>query len=88
MHQPFDARSTRVRLWTLWVLVSALWTSGTLLRVNRVWVPLVGWHRCMASPWLWISLLAPPLLFALMLGAARRSMLADPADRQRHNYMI
>jgi hypothetical protein len=72
----------------LWFLVTALWTTATLLRVHRVWVPLVGWHRIIAGPWLWISLLAPPLLFALVLAAVRRTVLADRAQRRAHHFMM
>jgi hypothetical protein len=87
VHQPPDARSTRARLCALWWLASTLWTIATLLRVHRVWVPLIGWHRIIAGPWLWISLLAPPLLFALMLGAVRRAAMSNSrAHRRHHDY--
>jgi hypothetical protein len=85
VHQPLDARSTRARLWTVWALVSALWATATLSRIHRLWVPQLGWHRIIADPWLWIGLLAPPLLFALILCATHGSMLADQSDRRHHD---
>ena len=50
---------------SLWVLVSILWTVATLLRISEVWAPLIGWHRIIEGPWLWFSLIAPPLIFAI-----------------------
>jgi hypothetical protein len=66
-------RAVRSRLWTLWVLVSALWELATLLRIRRVWVPQVGWHRLIGGPWMWISFIVPPCLFALILGAIQNA---------------
>jgi hypothetical protein len=56
----------RRRLLTLWVVVTALWTAATLLRIERVWVPRAGWDHVLRQPWLWLSLSAPPLIFALL----------------------
>src|SRR5271155_1572780 len=53
----------------LWVVVSVLWIAATLLRIHRVWVPLVGWQGALAGPWMWISLILPPLMFAVILVA-------------------
>jgi hypothetical protein len=69
LRQPLGGRWIRARLRVLWVLVSVLWTVATLLRISRVWAPRIGWHRIIEGPWLWISLIAPPLIFALILGA-------------------
>lgn len=55
------------RLVSLWVVVTALWTAATLLRVDRVWVPGTGWEHVLHGSWLWLSLGSPPLLFALVL---------------------
>jgi hypothetical protein len=54
------------------MLVSVLWTIATLLRIDRVWVPAVGWHRALGGPWLWITLIGPPLIFALIIGAVQK----------------
>jgi hypothetical protein len=51
----------------LWVVMSALWMVATLLRIHRVWVPLVGWEGALAGPWMWISLILPPVMFAAIL---------------------
>ena len=72
MRQPTHGRATRARLWILWVLVSGLWTVAALLRIDRVWVPLIGWHRIIGGLWIWISLVAPPLIFALVIGAVEK----------------
>ena len=55
------------RFWTLWILVSGLWTIATLLRVHRVWAPQIGSWRILTGPWIWISLIVPPLVFAAMI---------------------
>jgi len=70
MWQPFVDRGSRLR--TLWFLVSGLWTVATLLRVDRVWVPLLGWHRIIAGAWLWCSLIVPPVIFAMIVAAIHR----------------
>lgn len=75
LNEPGSERTNRPRLRTLWVLVSGLWTVATLLRINRVWVPLVGWHRVIEGPWMWTSLIAPPLIFALILAAIHKRTL-------------
>lgn len=64
----------------LWILLSGFWTVATLLRVDRVWVPLIGWRRVLEGPWIWISLIVPPLMFAvplIVLHMLRRAR--DPA---------
>jgi hypothetical protein len=52
---------------TLWVAVSALWIAATLLRIHRLWAPLEGWQSALDGPWIWISLILPPLMFAVIL---------------------
>jgi hypothetical protein len=76
----------RTRLWTLWTLETALWIAATLLRASRVWAPVIGWHRILASPRLWISLAVPPLLLALILRAVRGSISADRSHRRDRSY--
>ena len=66
----------RQPVWTLWAVVSGLWTVATLLRVNRVWVPLIGWHRIISGPALWSSLILPPLMFAVILIVIHRKVAA------------
>jgi hypothetical protein len=60
-------REPAFRLLVLWVLTSGLWTVATILRVYRVWVPAVGLGRAIEGPWLWVSLILPPLMFAAIL---------------------
>lgn len=60
-------REPALRLLVLWVLASALWTVATILRFYWVWVPAVGWGRAIDGPWLWVSLILPPLTFAAIL---------------------
>jgi hypothetical protein len=62
----------QVRLRSLWIVVSMLWTVATLLRINRVWVPMTGWEGVIEGPWMWMSLLGPPLIFALILVAIHK----------------
>jgi hypothetical protein len=68
-------RGTRSRLWRLWALASGLWTVATLLRVAKVWAPLVGWRGIVERPMIWISLIVPPLLFALIVGAIQKKIV-------------
>jgi hypothetical protein len=75
--QPTYRCRTLARLWTLWLLVSGLWTLATLPRVNRVWVPLIGWHDLIGGPWLWISLIIPPIMFGLILIVIHRKTAAS-----------
>jgi hypothetical protein len=30
-------------------------------------LPLVGWEGALAGPWMWISLILPPVMFAAIL---------------------
>ncbi|HXY98936.1 MAG TPA: hypothetical protein VEI03_02980 [Stellaceae bacterium] len=60
------------RLLTLWIVASGLWTVATVLRVYRVWVPGVGWWKLVGGPWLWASLILPPVMFAVVLAAIHR----------------
>jgi len=53
----------------LWAVMTGLWTLATILRVNRVWVPLEGWQSVVEGPWIWISLILPPAMFAVILAA-------------------
>jgi hypothetical protein len=48
----------------LWCIVSGLWTVATCLRIQRAWG---GWPAVLGSPFTWISLLLPPLVFAIVL---------------------
>jgi len=57
---------------TLWVLVSGIWTVATCLRIHRVWVPSLGWPAVLTSTFTWVSLLTPPLMFAVILLAVSR----------------
>jgi hypothetical protein len=72
VQQTGTRRGNPPSLRTLWVLVSGLWIVATLLRINRVWAPVMGWHRIFERPWIWTTLIVPPLIFALLLGAVRK----------------
>ncbi len=67
VHQQASGSGTRSRLWVLWLVVTGLWTVATLLRVERVWVPRIGWWSIIHGPWLWVSLGVPPFLFAAII---------------------
>jgi hypothetical protein len=56
----------------LWIIVSGLWTVATLERVQRVWVQSFGWPAILGNPLTWVSLFMPPLMFAIILLAAKR----------------
>jgi hypothetical protein len=78
MAQELDTarREPAFRVLALWLLASGLWTIATILRVYSVWVPAVGWRRAIEGPWLWVSLVLPPLMFAgvlLVVHLIRRS---------------
>jgi hypothetical protein len=63
----------------LWIIVSALWTIATGLRIDRTWVPIVGWPAVLSSAFTWTSLFIPPLMFAIILLAIKR--IADAGNR-------
>jgi hypothetical protein len=67
------------RLPALWFVVTTLWTAATVLRIDRVWVPSLGWPTVLAHPFTWASLLLPPGVFGGMLFAAARYLAR--ADR-------
>ena len=56
----------------LWVIASILWTLSTALRIERVWVPVLGWSAVLGSVYAWVSLLLPLWLFAVILLAIKR----------------
>ena len=64
--------SVRQRFLALWIVVSGFWLLATLLRVWRVWVPQIGWKGTLAGPWIWLVLLVPPLMFAVMIFSTYR----------------
>lgn len=49
---------------TLWIIVSSLWTLATCLRIERTWN---SWSAVLGSAFAWVSLVLPPLVFALLL---------------------
>ena len=51
----------------LWIVVSGLWTTATVLRMQRVWVTSSGWPALLDNPITWISLCVPPFMFAIIL---------------------
>jgi hypothetical protein len=62
-HEMAD-RKSGPGLLRLWIVVSGLWTAATLLRIGRVWVPVEGWQGAVRGPWIWMSLIIPPSMFA------------------------
>jgi hypothetical protein len=62
-----EKRKSAFSLVVLWLSVSGLWSAATFLRVERVWVPITGWDEVLEGPWLWLSLLIPPVMFAVIL---------------------
>ena len=48
---------------TLWLIVSGLWTVAAWLRMQRTW----SGPALLENPYTWVSLLLPPLVFALLL---------------------
>jgi hypothetical protein len=56
----------------LWGVVTVLWTISTVLRINRTWVPVMGWHAVIGSVYTWISLFLPPWMFAIVMLALKR----------------
>jgi hypothetical protein len=56
----------------LWVIVTVLWTLAATLRIERVWVPILGWPVVLSTVYTWISLLLPLWLFAVILLAIKR----------------
>jgi hypothetical protein len=57
---------------SLWFVVTILWTISTVLRIQRVWVPVMGWHAVIGSIYTWVSLLLPPWMFAIVMLAMKR----------------
>jgi hypothetical protein len=56
----------------LWFIVTALWTISAIMRMKRVWVPLMGWPAVLGSIYTWVSLCLPPWMFAIILLATKR----------------
>jgi hypothetical protein len=56
----------------LWIVVSGLWVVATWLRIQRFWVPGLGWSAVLDSTFTWVSLLIPPLVFAIVLAGMSR----------------
>jgi hypothetical protein len=50
----------------LWAVVTVFWTTATLFRVARVWVPVDGWKNIVGGPWLWLELGLPPLMLGIV----------------------
>jgi hypothetical protein len=63
----------------LWVIVTGLWIVATILRMQRVWVPGVGWPAVLGNVYTWIELFLPQWMFAIILLAVER--LAMPHGR-------
>lgn len=55
----------------LWFVTSAFWTAATLLRMHYANVNGTAWMDMMANQVVWISLLLPPLMFAVIIAAVR-----------------
>jgi len=62
-------RKNAFRPVTLWLVVSGLWTAATVLRLYTAWVPFESWRFAVEGQWIWISLIIPPVMFAVILAA-------------------
>jgi hypothetical protein len=60
----------------LWIIVTALWTIATVTRMQRIWVPMMGWPAVLGNLYTWASLLLPPWMFAIILLAVKRLAMA------------
>jgi hypothetical protein len=72
--QPHDQRGPGFV--ALWIIVTGLWTVSTVLRMQRVWVPIMGWPAVAGSVYTWVSLFLPPWMFAIILLAMKRIAVA------------
>ena len=63
----------------LWIVVSGLWLVATWSRIQRVWVPGLGWPAVRDTTFTWIGLLIPPVVFAIVL--AGTSQIAARLNR-------
>jgi hypothetical protein len=70
-----DSGSSRTRpgFIPLWMIVTGLWTVATIMRIQGVWVPQVGWSAVLCSVYFWLSLIIPPWLFATVMLAVKRT---------------
>jgi hypothetical protein len=77
-------RSCRLRgpnFMVLWMIVSGLWTSATILRIDRVSAPGHGWPEILGNPFTWVSLFIPPLMYAIiLLGVKRMATTRQPPN--------
>jgi hypothetical protein len=64
----------------LWIITTGLWTVATVLRVQRVWVPIMGWHAVLGSVYTWVSLFLPPWMFAIILLSIKRVTVTCQGD--------
>ncbi len=83
MSRPPDYLSNQVErpdFLKLWVVVSVIWTIATVLRMHRVWVPVLGWNGVLGSLYAWVTLLLPPWMFAIILLAVKRFVLSTQRD--------
>jgi hypothetical protein len=45
---------------------------ATVMRIDRVWLSAISWLALLHSIFLWLSLLGPPAIFALVLRGISR----------------
>jgi hypothetical protein len=76
---PRPARRDDYYFLKLWLVVSALWTAATLLRVARLWGAVEGWSGILGGPWIWLELVLPPIMFGAVIFAVRQ--IADNQQR-------
>lgn len=63
----FAAR--RPNPWVLWLAVTALWTSATVIAIRNGWPQVHGDRNAFADWLVWLCLLLPPAIFAAIIGA-------------------
>jgi hypothetical protein len=55
------------RPFMLWLVVTLLWTSATLLAIHRRWPQISDARNAFDNPLPWLCLLLPPAMFATMI---------------------
>jgi hypothetical protein len=56
--------------WLLWLIVTVLWTSATAIAIHDGWPQIHGGENALESWLVWLCLLLPPFIFAVIIAAA------------------
>jgi hypothetical protein len=49
------------------LVLTTIWTSADILRMQRFWVPVRGWEAISSNALTWVTRLLPPALFGIIL---------------------